>query len=85
MHPQLPRQQRIDNYVQALVHLLVGFRAHICIQQLSSVLERILRFTAMPCVLLYPRHISNVHDAHQSSVRSSPRRSAPALPAQRLR
>eukprot|EP00892_Ulva_mutabilis_P012617 jgi/Ulvmu1/9728/UM055_0068.1 len=38
MHPQLPRQLQIDNYTQALVHMLAGFLAHICIQQLSSVL-----------------------------------------------
>ena len=63
MHPQLPRQQQIDNYVQALVHLLVGFLAHICIQQLSSVLVRILRVTSMPCVLLWQKHISNDDDS----------------------
>lgn len=40
MHPQLPRQLQIDNYTQAVVYLLAGFLAHICVQQLSSVLVR---------------------------------------------
>ena len=40
MHPQLPRQLQIDNYTQSVVYLLTGFLAHICIQQLSSVLVR---------------------------------------------
>lgn len=40
MHPQLPRQLQIDNYTQALVHLITGFLAHICIQQVSTVLVR---------------------------------------------
>lgn len=40
MHPQLSRQHQIDNYAQSVVYLLTGFLAHICIQQLSSVLVR---------------------------------------------
>lgn len=46
MHPQLPRQLQVDNYTQALVYLFTGFLAHICIQQLSSVLVR-----PCPCTL----------------------------------
>ena len=47
MHPQLPRQLQLDNFVQALVHLFVGFVAHICVQQVSAVWVR-----SLACALL---------------------------------
>lgn len=58
MRPQLDRQLRIDNYAQAVVYLLTGFLAHICVQQLSSVLVRAPIF---PAHLQVPKRLARFH------------------------